>query len=86
MGVGDTPLLVTGELYASIEHEVEGNEAVIGTKLEIGEYQEFGTKNIPPRPFMGPAAFNNQAKIKKIMSHSLVTAIVGDVLLPGDLE
>src|SRR6267378_1952769 len=63
MGVGDSPLLVTGELYASIEHKVQGDEAMIGTKMAIGAYQEFGTEHIPPRPFMGPAVFNSKAKI-----------------------
>lgn len=28
---------------------------VIGTTVHYGVYQEFGTRNIPPRPFLGPA-------------------------------
>src|SRR5574340_1454777 len=49
----DAPLLREGDLRDSIEHEVEGLEAVIGSKSEIAEYQEFGTEHIPPRPFIG---------------------------------
>ncbi|MBX9901253.1 MAG: hypothetical protein K2Y28_10785 [Burkholderiaceae bacterium] len=84
MGVGDTPLLVTGELYASIEHELSGNEAVIGTKMEIGAYQEFGTDKIPPRPFMGPAAFKNKDKIERIMAKGVVAGMLGGNALLSD--
>lgn len=83
MGVGDSPLLVTGELYASIEHEVHGREAVVGTKLDIGAYQEFGTEKIPPRPFMGPAAFVNKAKIERMMGGSVVSGMMGGNALLG---
>jgi HK97 gp10 family phage protein len=85
MGVGDSPLIVTGELYASIEHETHGDEAVIGTKSEIGAAQEFGTPNIPPRPFMGPAAIRSKEGIEAIFGHALVGAIVGVSML-GALE
>jgi HK97 gp10 family phage protein len=77
LGVGDSPLLVTGELYASIQHESSGNEAVIGSKMDIGAYQEFGTDKIPPRPFMGPAAFVNKEKIERIMARGVVAGILG---------
>lgn len=77
MGVGDTPLLVTGELYGSIQREIAGNEAVIGTTMEIGAYQEFGTEKIPPRPFMGPAAYVNREKIEQIMARSAVAGLLG---------
>jgi HK97 gp10 family phage protein len=70
-------LLVTGELYASIQHESSGNEAVIGSKMDIGAYQEFGTDKIPPRPFMGPAAFVNKEKIERIMARGVVAGILG---------
>lgn len=84
MGVGDSPLLVTGELYASIQHESVGKEAVIGTKMDIGAYQEFGTDKIPPRPFMGPAAFVNKEKIERIMARGVVAGILGGNALLSD--
>lgn len=83
MGAGDTPLLITGELYASIEHESVGSEAVIGTKMDIGAYQEFGTDRIPPRPFMGPAVFVNKEKIERIMAKGVVTGLLGGNALLG---
>lgn len=85
MGVGDTPLLVTGELYASIEHETHGNEAIIGTKSEIGAYQEFGTPSIPPRPFMGPAALRSKEGIEEIFGRALAGAIA-DISILGAPE
>jgi HK97 gp10 family phage protein len=83
LGVGDSPLVLTGGLYASIEHQVNDTEAVIGTKSEIGLYQEIGTDKIPPRPFMGPSLLENEEKIKKIMGDHLVTAIIGGASAPG---
>lgn len=73
----DAPLLREGDLRDSIEHEVQGMEAVIGSKSEIAEYQEFGTEKIPPRPFIGPAAFRNREKIHSILGAALVAGMVG---------
>lgn len=51
----DEPLLRSGELRDSIESEVVGLAAIVGTKSEIGLWQEVGTSHTPPRPFIGPA-------------------------------
>ncbi|MER5029659.1 hypothetical protein [Pantoea anthophila] len=51
----DEPLLRSGELRDSIQSEVVGLAAIVGTKSEIGVWQEVGTEHIPPRPFIGPA-------------------------------
>lgn len=51
----DEPLLRSGELRESIQSEVVGLAAILGTKSEIGFWQEVGTEHIPPRPFIGPA-------------------------------
>lgn len=51
----DEPLLRSGELRDSIQSEVVGLAAIVGTKSEIGLWQEVGTSHIPPRPFIGPA-------------------------------
>ncbi|WP_426607106.1 hypothetical protein [Pantoea anthophila] len=51
----DEPLLRSGELRDSIESEVVGLAAIVGTKCEIGLWQEVGTTHIPPRPFIGAA-------------------------------
>ncbi|MCX3308310.1 hypothetical protein ORN12_04710 [Pantoea vagans] len=51
----DEPLLRSGELRESIQSEVVGLAAIVGTKSQIGFWQEVGTSSIPPRPFIGPA-------------------------------
>lgn len=51
----DEPLLRSGELRDSIQSEVIGLAAIVGTKEEKGLWQEVGTETIPPRPFIGPA-------------------------------
>lgn len=73
----EAPLLRDGKLRDSIQHEVSGLEVVIGSKLDIAEYQEFGTQTIPPRPFIGPAAFKNRDKIERILGAALVQGITG---------
>lgn len=45
----------SGKLKNSIQSEVVGLAAIVGTKSEIGFWQEVGTDRIPPRPFIGPA-------------------------------
>lgn len=73
----DAPLLRDGQLRDSIQHEVSGLEAVVGSKSDIAEYQEFGTRTIPPRPFIGPAAFKNKEAVQKILGASLVQGLIG---------
>jgi HK97 gp10 family phage protein len=73
----DAPLLRTGDLKDSITHEIDGLEAVIGSQSDIAEYQEFGTNTIPPRPFIGPAAFINKGRIERIVGESVVAGITG---------
>ncbi len=81
----DAPLLREGKLRDSIEHEISGLEAVIGSKLDIAEYQEFGTATIPPRPFIGPAAFHNKKNIKEIIGAAAVTGLIGGNLIHPSL-
>jgi HK97 gp10 family phage protein len=73
----DEPLLRTGEMRDSIKHEVDGLEAIIGSQSPIAAYQEFGTEKIPPRPFIGPAAFESKKQIEAILGIAIVTAIAG---------
>lgn len=68
----DAPLLRKGNLRDSIRHEVSGHEAVIGSQSGIAAYQEFGTEQIPPRPFIGPAAFDSKDKVQKILGAAIV--------------
>lgn len=73
----DNPLYRTGELMHSIYHKVDikTRMAVIGSDEDIMVYQELGTPYaahpIPPRPVLGPAAFQAKDKIKKIAITSI---------------
>jgi hypothetical protein len=53
----DDPLLRSGELRDSIEYVVMLPEVVIGSPLDIAVWQEMGTEKMPPRSFLGSAAF-----------------------------
>ena len=80
----DAPLLRDGTLRDSIKHEVAGLEAVVGSESDIAAYQEFGTDKIPPRPFIGPAAFRNKENIEKMIGGAVVTGLIGgEVIHPS---
>ncbi len=69
----NAPLLRDGSLRDSIVAEHDGMEAVVGSKDPVAAYQEFGTDTIPPRPFIGPAAFDSREKIQ----HTIGAAVAG---------
>jgi phage gpG-like protein len=69
------PLLRTGELRASIEHVIEGNEGYVGTNDPVAAYHEFGTSRMPPRPFLSMAAIVKEKAIHE-MADRIVAATV----------
>lgn len=74
----DDPLLRTGDLRDSIQVEATGNEAVVGSASEIAMYQELGTdRGIPPRPFLGPAAFESKLPIGEMAAKTVVAWVSG---------
>lgn len=79
----NAPLLATGDLRNSIQSEAAGSEAVAGSKSAIAAFQELGTSTIPPRPFMGPAAFENRDKIAAIIRNAAGMALSGESLTYG---
>lgn len=81
----DEPLLRTGELRDSISHEVGGLEAVIGSDSDVMVWQELGTKTIPPRAVLGPAAIHNEEKVGKILGGATVRGLLGGELMPAEL-
>ncbi len=54
---GTPPDSRTGTLAASLKVETDraGQTVSIGTRLDYGAHLEFGTRNIPERPWFGPA-------------------------------
>ena len=51
-----TPWRQTGTLHDSIARSIDGLTAVIGSTDPVAIDQELGTRTIPPRPFLAPAA------------------------------
>lgn len=80
------PLLRSGELRDSYEHEVHGVEAVIGTKDDKGLWQELGTPTTPPRPVLGPAVEYNHAAIKRILGGAVVEGLMGKTSIPASYQ
>lgn len=79
----NAPLLRSGELRDSIKHEVHTLEAVVGSESPIAAYQEFGTDKIPPRPSIGPAAFENKEKIEGILGAATVRGLSLGGVIPS---
>lgn len=64
---GKPPNTDTGRLVQSIQVEFRNNglEGIVGTNLKYGVWLEFGTQDMPARPWLKPAV---QSQLKKINS------------------
>jgi len=71
------PGLRTGEMRDSIEHQVEGLEALIGSNDDHLVYFELGTSKQAPRSVLGVAMFRNKEKIRRIIGEAAVVGMVG---------
>lgn len=79
------PLLRTGGLRDSIEHETDDWEAVVGSTSDIMPYQEFGTATIPPRPVLGIALYRRADKIAEMIGGFAVRGLIGTDPVHGSL-
>lgn len=71
----DTPLLETGALRNSIEHQVVDHDAVeVGTNDEKAKYHELGTDKIPPRSFLVGTAVKEEEKLVEMLGAQLKSA------------
>ncbi len=73
----NNPLLRSGELLHSIGTRIEGNHASIGSDSPIAVYQERGTGRIPPRSFLGGAAFRKKDEVAELIATHVVWALRG---------
>ncbi len=71
------PLYRTGELRASIRSVVDGSRVTLGTDDPVGEWQEFGTQRMPPRPFIGPAVHNDYRDAAELIANYELGAAMG---------
>ncbi len=64
-------MLRTGEFRDSIRRTVRGDEGFVGTDDPRGPYFEFGMKNMPPRPVLGPALMTKEKELKELFHHRI---------------
>lgn len=79
------PLLRTGAMRDSIEYVVGDSEAAVGSNNDKAVWQELGTDRIPPRSFLGGAAFRKENEIHNILGGTVVTALIGKDVFEGRL-
>lgn len=70
---GDTPLLETGAMRDSIEHQVDANgeEAYVGSNDPKAVWQELGTRTIPARSFLMGAAMRMEGEVHALMGRTV---------------
>jgi len=82
----DDPLLRTGDVRDSIEHQVEGLQAEIGSNSEKLMWLELGTEKMPPRSTLGIAAVRSEPKILSILGAYTAKALLGNYTEIKSLE
>jgi hypothetical protein len=75
--LGNSPLLETGEMRASIEWQAHGLEGAVGSNNDKAVWQELGTSRIPPRSFLVGAAKEMEEKIHKMAARAVVAVMLG---------
>jgi hypothetical protein len=77
----DNPLLRSGALRDAIQHHVDGHTAHIGVPAgpvgDIALYQEMGTRNIPPRSFLGVALYRNADHAGDLIAKAVAAVLMG---------
>ena len=76
-GPHETPWRQTGALQASITHATEGDTAVVGSASLYAAAQERGSRTIPPRPFLLPAAQRLAPDLARSVGQAVAAAING---------
>lgn len=68
---GGTPNSDTGQLIQSIQFEIDGNTAYVGSNLKYAAWLEFGTKWVAARPWLAPALMKCSDKVAEIMKKAI---------------
>ena len=70
-------IIDTGALHNNLGHLVEKDTARVGIGggIEYAVYQEFGTRNMPARPFLRPAIDEHHADILKVFAVQIRKAL-----------
>ncbi len=64
---GESPANDLGNLARGIKVVKEADFVLVVSTAEYSAALEFGTKNIAPRPFLGPSLQENKEKIKELL-------------------
>jgi HK97 gp10 family phage protein len=72
---GDAPNTDTSDLITSIQTEIHGDAAYVGSNMKHAAPLEFGTARVKARPFLTPAFYNKLPIINKIMGKEIKLAI-----------
>lgn len=73
----NTPLLETGEMRDSIQHNADHKEAYIGSNDPKMTFSEYGTIHEPPRPIMSTTAIQKGDEAADIVGKSTLKIITG---------
>ena len=74
---GNTPLLETGELRASIEWTASGLEGQVGSNNDKAVWHELGTSHVPPRSFLASSAISMEERVHKMAERAVVAVLMG---------
>jgi hypothetical protein len=80
------PGLRTGEMRDSIEHEVDGREAQIGSNDDKLVWFELGTSKQPPRSVLGGTAFERADEVVRTIGDVVFLALAGQGVHEGRME
>ena len=73
----DNPLLRTGEMRASIQRNFNAIEGHVGSDDPVMEWQELGTRHIPPRSALGAAAIEKGDEVAAICGSTIALVMYG---------
>ncbi len=62
-------------LRMTISMHVEEWVAQVGSDDPLAEYHEYGTVNIPPRPFLRPSLFEKAEEVQELVSEGMFLAL-----------
>jgi len=79
------PLLRSGELRDSIEHQTVGLVAHVGSNSDVAVFQELGTDKMPPRSFLGGAAHEKAPEIVEMIGENVALHLAGERVFGGRL-
>ena len=74
---GEAPNTDTGKLVSRINSEVQAGGVFVGTTVDYGKHQEFGTTDMSARPWLMPALNGRKDDIGKLQIGAVNKAIKG---------